>query len=381
MQVVYSIGARLAAAGIGNTAYQAVRRIHAAGHLGRVFCLGSEPCELPGGVVSSVWFPSRRWLRLPTYRYYLLKDWWFDRRVARRLGEPFDLFHGWNSHCLESLERARACGAVTIVERGSAHPMVQAKLLREEHERFGQPVPGGLTALAERCAAECERADFVHVPSSFCRQSFLDEGFEPERLLVSPYGVDIERFTVQPHPARFAVAFLGAIGLRKGVADLLEAWARLELTDSRLVLWGGIERDAEALVNGYRSWCQFETPGFATDPAKALAEASVLVLPAIEDGFPLVVLEAMACGRAVIVSENTGSRDALVEGESGFVVPIRSPDAIAEKLQWLHDNPDACRAMGLAARKRAEKFTWDRYGQAILDAYRQVLQRRGDASE
>ena len=380
MEVIYSIGARLAGGGIGSTAYHAVRRIHAAGHLRRVFCMGAEPCDIPREKTVSLWFPSRRWLPLSPYRYFLAKDKRFDRQVAKRLREPFDIFHGWNSHCLRSLEVARERGAITILERGSAHPLHQARLLREEHERFGQSLPTGFEALVERCAAECEKADFVHVPSSFCRQSFLDEGFEPQKLLVSPYGVDVRRFTVQPLPERFTVGFLGAIGLRKGVADLLEAWARLELTDSRLVLLGGIERDAESLVNGYRSWCQFETPGFVQDPASALAEISVLVLPAIEDGFPLVVLEAMASGRPVVVSENTGSRDALVEGESGLVVPIRSPEAIAEKLQWLHDNPEACRQMGLAARRRAEEFTWERYGESILAAYREVLSRRGEAA-
>jgi len=86
-----------------------------------------------------------------------------------------------------------------------------------------------------------------------------------------------------------------------------------------------------------------------------------------------VVLEAMASGRPVIVSENTGSKDLIEDGVHGFVVPVRSPDAIAEKLQWLYDHPDEREAMGRAARRRAERQTWDLYGDRLVETYRRVL--------
>ena len=370
MRVVYSIGSRLAGGGIGTTAYHAARGIHRAGHLDRLICLGQEPTDIPPDRIASLWFPSRRFLRLAPFRYYLMKDRSFDRRAARLLPRDFDVFHGWNSHCLACLPQARDRGALTFVERGSAHPVVQARLLADEHERFGLRPPAGMDKLVERCTAEVEAADFVHVPSTFCRDSFLQEGYPADRLVVSPYGVDLERFTPRPEPRSFAVLFIGEIGLRKGALDLLEAWARLKLTDARLVLLGGVEPAIEKLVDAYRHRCTFETPGFCHDVAAALADASALVLPAIEDGFPLVVLEAMASGRPVVVSENTGSKDAVRERIEGFVVPVRSPDAIAEKLQWLHGHPAERADMGRAARGQAEQFPWERHGRDLVEIYR-----------
>jgi glycosyltransferase involved in cell wall biosynthesis len=129
-------------------------------------------------------------------------------------------------------------------------------------------------------------------------------------------------------------------------------------------------------VDECRRRCAFETPGFATDVSAAYADASVLVLPAIEDGFPLVVLEAMASGRPAVVSENAGSKDAIEPGVSGFVVPIRSPDAIAEKLQWLHDHPVERAAMGAAARRQAEKYPWARHGRDLVALYALSLRER-----
>ncbi|MBM4035731.1 MAG: glycosyltransferase family 4 protein [Planctomycetes bacterium] len=560
MRVVYSIGSRLAGGGIGNTAYHAARGIWQAGCLERLLCLGHEPSDIPTELIRSTWFPSRRFLRLPAYTYWRLKDWAYDRWAARQLPESFEVFHGWNSHCLATLGRARARGAVSFVERGSAHAAVQARLLEEESERFGLPKPAGMGRLVERCLAEYEIADFVHVPSSFCRQSFIEMGFPEHKVVQSPYGVDLARFNPQAgglchhpeagggwhrhlacdpqagglchhpeagggwhrhlacdpqagglchhpqagggwhrhlacdpqagglchhpeagggwhrhlacdpqagglchrpqagggwhrhlacdpqagglchHPEagggwhrhlacdpqagglchrpqagggwhrhlacdpqagglchrpqagggwhrhlacdpqagglchRFTVLFVGEIGLRKGALDLLEAWARVGLGDSRLVLCGGIEPAIARRVDDFRRRCAFETPGFARDMPAVYAAASVLVLPAIEDGFPLVVLEAMASGRPVVVSENTGSKDAVVEGESGFVVPIRSPDAIAEKLQWLHDHPAELAAMGAAARREAESYPWERHGRDLVEVYSTVAE-------
>ncbi|HUT32700.1 MAG TPA: glycosyltransferase family 4 protein [Planctomycetota bacterium] len=373
MRVVYSIGSRLAGGGIGNTAYHAARGIWRAGHLARLLCLGHEPTDIPADLIRSLWFPSRRYLRLPVHAYWRLKDWAFDRRAARLLPASLDVFHGWNSHCLHTLGQARVRGAITVVERGSAHAAVQASLLEEEHERLGLPRPKGMRRLVERCLAEYEIADCVHVPSSFCRQSFLDAGFPTSKVVQSPYGVDLARFAPQPGSARFTVLYVGEIGIRKGALDLLEAWSRLQLSDSRLVLCGGTEAAVASRVDAYRRRCSFETPGFASDTPAAYAGSSVLVLPAIEDGFPLVVLEAMASGRPVVVSDNTGSKDAVEEDVSGFVVPVRSPDAIAEKLQWLHDHPAERAAMGVAARRQAEKYPWDRHGADLVAFYEKAL--------
>jgi len=374
MRVVYSIGSRLAGGGIGNTAYHAARGIWRAGHLARLLCLGHEPTDIPADLIRSLWFPSRRYLRLPVHAYWRLKDWAFDRRAARLLPDAFEVFHGWNSHCLRTLGRARVRGAATFVERGSAHAAVQARLLDEEHERFGLPRPTGMRRLVERCLAEYEITDYVHVPSTFCRQSFLDAGYPAGKIVQSPYGVDLARFAPRPEPAQFTVLYVGEIGIRKGALDLLEAWAGLQLSDSRLVLCGGIEPAIASRVDAYRRRCPFETPGFAADTPAAYAAASVLVLPAIEDGFPLVVLEAMASGRPVVVSENTGSKDAVEPGVSGFVVPIRSPDAIAERLQWLHDHPAERAAMGAAARRQAEKYPWERHGADLVALYEKATQ-------
>jgi glycosyltransferase involved in cell wall biosynthesis len=101
-----------------------------------------------------------------------------------------------------------------------------------------------------------------------------------------------------------------------------------------------------------------------------MQSCDVFVLPAIVEGRALVQQEAMACGLPVIATKNAGADDVIVDGESGFLVPIRSPDSIAEKIIWCEANRSLVHGMGIAARRHAVEFTWRAYGESIIAAVR-----------
>ena len=88
---------------------------------------------------------------------------------------------------------------------------------------------------------------------------------------------------------------------------------------------------------------------------EVLALSSIVVLPSYREGFPKVLIEAAACGRAVITTDVPGCRDAIEDGITGFMVPVRNSKALAEKICILLDNPLLCRKMGKAGRSRAEE--------------------------
>ena len=95
-------------------------------------------------------------------------------------------------------------------------------------------------------------------------------------------------------------------------------------------------------------------------------------LPSIVEGRALVQQEAMACGLPLITTKNAGGDDLILEGETGFLVPIRSPEALAEKISWCATNRDAISGMGIAAQRRAAELTWRAYGQIVLAAIRSL---------
>jgi len=98
-------------------------------------------------------------------------------------------------------------------------------------------------------------------------------------------------------------------------------------------------------------------------------EADIFVLPSVDDGFGMVVAEAMAAGLPVIVTENVGPADHIEDGVEGFVGPIRNPQALAAKIKFFYDNPDEVKKMSLASLKKSRFFSPEAYVERMIKAY------------
>lgn len=108
-----------------------------------------------------------------------------------------------------------------------------------------------------------------------------------------------------------------------------------------------------------------------------LAWADVLVLPSICEGSALVTYEALASGVPVITTPNAGSP--VIDGETGYIVPIRDSLAIAEKLERLAAAPELLKDMSAAARRYAEEhLSYEAYSKRLISAFEQVLRRNDD---
>jgi glycosyltransferase involved in cell wall biosynthesis len=101
---------------------------------------------------------------------------------------------------------------------------------------------------------------------------------------------------------------------------------------------------------------------------KAMSNSHVLVLPSIEDGFGMVMAEAMACGSPIISSVHTGGPDLFDDGKEGFHVPIRDPLALCTALQRLADDPALRKEMGASALAKMQTLGgWKQYGDVVED--------------
>ncbi len=297
---------------------------------------------------------------------------WYDRYVASHL-PPCDIFHGLSRYNLRAGRAAQAAGARYICDVGSSHILTQDALLREEWERVGLPFRGIDPRAIERELAEYELAESITLPSTFAVGSFMEHGLSGNKLAKVPYGVDLSRF--EPVPVEddgvFRVGFIGALSVRKGVHYLAEAFARARIANSELVLIGSAQPESGRLLEPVRNLRVVRTGHIPQHQLKIwLSRFDVMVLPSVEDGFGLVLLQAQACGCPTIATVNTGGPDCTEEDENGFLVPIRDPDAIADKLVCLAENPDVRRAMSQAALERSRRVdTWDRYGESMVEHY------------
>ena len=303
--------------------------------------------------------------------YSWLKDNLFDA-LARKYSPPCDIFHAWGNYALASIPHARRHHAKVVIERGSTHPHFQDTILREEFERFGMEVERAHPQIIEKGLREMELADAVIIPSAFVERTFLDAGFPEEKLHVVPYGFNPAEFGPgEKHDDVFRVLFVGNIGVQKGVHYLLEAWSRLGLKNAELVFIGTVEEGIRPLLAKYEGQFTFRGHIAHGKLREEYANASLFVLPSLQEGSALVTYEAMACGLPLLVTTNTGS--VACDGEHGFVVPIRSSEILAEKLAYLHAHQDVAREMGARGAAYIRDFTWDRYARGVIDVYRSLL--------
>ncbi|KXB07008.1 hypothetical protein AKJ52_01175 [candidate division MSBL1 archaeon SCGC-AAA382C18] len=312
-------------------------------------------------------------IRLYIYNYpkewvYRYVDDIYDRLASRKL-EKCDIFHGWNNHSLKSLKKAKNLGAKTVVERASAHPDIQKKILTEEHKKYGKKIPSFPSY--KRSCKELEKCDYITVPSDFAEKSFLKKGYSEEKIIKIPFGADLSRYKPKENrnSNKFTVIFVGAVTLQKGIQYLLNAWDSLKLKDSELLICGSVHNEVKDIVQKYR---EDRTIRFLGHVEKVpYHKADVFVLPSLHEGSASVTYEAMASGLPVIVSDNTGS---VARAEKdGFIIPIRKPEILADKIRYFYENPSEIKKQGKNARKRVERYSWSRYEERLIDFYEKIV--------
>jgi len=372
--------------GISNVLFHTARAAYRAGLLDAVICYGNRQHEIPSRFIRPIRFqPVRLVSFLKARYYYTLKRMALDRKAAayiRRHG--CDIFHGWTAECLRSIEEAKRTGAKTVLERPGPHPTTTRGLLREEYERFGIPFPleGASRWLShidwgyrdEHIAPmEFEIVDRVIVQSDFAVDSFLQAGFPREKLVVFPRAADITETLPSPEESRepFRALFVGTVGIRKGILDLLSAWKGAALPGAELWIVGQVHEEVVPLLTPYRNAPGIRFFGHVKEGAERFyRQASVFVLPSIVEGAAKTTFEAMSAGLPVLTTPNAGS--AVRDGLDGFIVPIRDPEVIREKLVLLFENRDYGRELGNSARIRMREFTWDAYEKRLVSLYRNL---------
>jgi starch synthase len=300
----------------------------------------------------------------------------FDRRVARSIAQrPPALVIGHDTSALRMLRAAKRAGAATVLNQVIGHLAVGDTILREEaarHPEFADSLHAGAPAwLIEQCRDEALEADCVLAPSDYVRRTLIEQGVAPERIALVPFAVRVERFKPPERPRDdgvFRLLYVGQISQRKGVKYLLEAVKRLALPDLELVLVGGIVGSGVGLApyDGYFRHVPNVPHG---EVQRLFQSADLFVYPSLHEGSALAIFEAMASGLPVITTENAGSM--VRDGIDGYLVPLRDPGAIAQRIAELHADPARRHAMAANARQRAEQFTWRHYRErlgGVLDA-------------
>jgi glycosyltransferase involved in cell wall biosynthesis len=250
----------------------------------------------------------------------------------------------------------------------------------ENHFRSARLARAPLVALDNATARLCGRLVAV---SHATRLAFERQGF-PSRLLETVHnGIDAAAVRASPPVAlrtelgiregELLLAHVGRLAPVKGQRELIEALRELGRSDVHVVFFGrDVERggafgaELERLAEGL----SVHFAGFRADAAAALGEADALVLPSWIEGLPLVVLEAMAQAKPVVATAVGGTSEAVVDGETGLLVPPHDVSALAWALGRLLGDEPLRRRLGEAGRSRVEAhFSASAMTQRILEIY------------
>ncbi len=381
MKVAISVGGKF-------HAFHLARQLQLRGHLDRIFTsypwFAVKHSKVPRDKVSCLFLKEildRGGYKIP----YLNKRAdianfvvnFFDKQVARRI-RPCDIFVCSAAYSLHTIrEVRRKFSAKVIIDKVSSHIQVYRDILREEYERLGikLKMPFSSAAVIEKELQEYREADYITVPFTFARNTFLNRNFPENKIICVSSGVDTETF--RPVPKNDSAFRIITVGMRviKGMHYLLQAVDELNLKDLELWLIGGnVDETLRPFLKKYSKIFRYLGAIPQSQLYKYYSQGSLFVVFSLEDGAPYSLLEAMACGLPVICSDSVGAKDIVRNNIDGFIIPTRDIEALKEKIIYLYENQDACREMGRQAQENVVKnFTWDNYGEKIVNIYLDLL--------
>lgn len=291
-----------------------------------------------------------------------------DLVVRQGLGDASGVY-ALAGAALELLRHCRRLGRTAILEQPSAPREVEAALVAREWEKFPDweerlGSNGFFRVVGEQERSEWDSADIVLCPSDFVRHGIGSCGGPVDRCVVVPYGLDLagrgfsssarlERRRVGP----LRILTVGSVCLQKGPQYTLAA-ARMLGTSVEFRIVGPLLVSEPAQKELSKN-VQLIGAVPRSKVVRHYAWADVFLLPSVCEGFGIVLLEALAEGLPVITTTNAGT--VVRDGGDGFVVPIRDPEAIADRIQRFATDPSLLASMSASARERAEEFSLQRY--------------------
>ena len=304
----------------------------------------------------------------------------------------YDLIH---SHYWMSGIAARDLKAfweVPVVHMFHTLGVMKQRVARASEEREGKYRLEGeleVLALSDRivAATQAEMAQLLWLYQA-----------DTSKIVIIPPGVDTSHFYPIPEdeakefigipPCERMLLFVGRIEPLKGIDTLMQAIAVMKPNNLRVCLSviGGEPEVGSEMENNEMLRLQDLRQNIGLDDLVAFlgkrrqdtlpyyySAAEVVVLPSFYESFGMVALEAMACGTPVVASQVGGLAFLVQDGETGFTVPVDDPNALAERLTELLENPDLCQRMGKCAVEFAQDYAWEIIAKRIVRLYNDVL--------
>lgn len=349
------------------------------GLLGRVICRDTIPQAhfmraLPGGAIciKALTFVEVLFgVNLRSFSQNML----FDYFAARKIQSPFVIASV--SGLRRSLETTKRRGGVYIEMALMENPEIFLEKLVRESSRFHISIQKSTTRFLSELSYTAKRADRIIAISPFVKRSFVERGFDPERIMVSGLGIDETEYyprreLVLSREKKFRVLYLAHSQLLKGLQDVLEAWTQLQDDALELVIVGLIDKNTQQIIARYRHLRGVVYKGSVRDTLEQYHQSDIFIFPTLSDGLGKAAVEAMACQIPVIVTDQCGIE--ITDAQEGFIVPAGDVNSLEEKIRFCYNAPDVVKEMGRAARETfLNQYTATLYKNRIAKIIQMIL--------
>ncbi len=298
-----------------------------------------------------------------------IHDKWVSKLVKQLKPE---LVIGYEKSCYRTFNAAATIGARKWLDLSQVHPDF-IKQLRNKYEFFlsitgSENLFNKISAVKKK---EYELADTIFCLSEFAANTLKDVGISANKITVNPLGFSTQIFFPNENQPKhidspLKIIYAGIITKRKGVDLLLDVCSSFSENDIQLTLVGP-SSDAMDKVNllSHKKNIRYISFMTQTDLAIEFRNADLFVFPSYLDSWAAVVIEAMACGLPVIVTENTGAAQ-LVTPKNGIVIPVGNKEALQNAIQFFLDHPDEILQMGINASNTVSNNSWVAYEKELL---------------
>jgi glycosyltransferase involved in cell wall biosynthesis len=383
VRVLFSFPLRLGADRICGIAWQQVNGLAAAGADVLAFPASISKPVRPDIRVSPTL--ARGKLRVPyrivgTMRACALHDHIVAHRLKKLVGK-IDIIHAWPLGALETLKTAAKLGIPTVLERCNAHTGFAMEVVQKECDRLGIVLPPDHEHAynAEKLHKEEEEyrlATRVVCPSDFVVRTFLDKGYPREQLARHIYGYDEKVFYPNNEPRDpkpgLTMISVGVCAVRKGLHYALEAWLRSPASKDGTFLIAGeflpAYREKLASMLAHPS---VKVLGHRNDVPDLMRKSDILVLPSIEEGFGLVIAEAMGSGCVPLASD--ACTEICSHMKTGLMHHVGDVEALTQHITMLHEDRGLLERLRTTGLETAPEVTWTAAGRVLLDAYREAI--------
>ncbi|SJZ98923.1 glycosyltransferase family 4 protein [Sediminibacterium ginsengisoli] len=296
-----------------------------------------------------------------------------------------DIVVGFDTSGWVLAERCKKLNKKFILDVSIAHSLAKQEVYKSIANRYPQWKSTIHYKSPEYIAyeqLEMETATCIMAASSFTKQTLIVNNIAQEKILINPYGVNSLDFKPIPKKRKqgdsIRFVFVGLVDARKGVPLLLESWNLLSLPGATLTLIGPVEEQVKHEILTQYPKVELVGKLSSAELRGVLPTYDVLVFPSFFEGFGLVVLEAMACGLAVITTTATCAVDLMEHFKDGIILEDYSVAGLAGSMRVLAEDQALLETISGNAIVKAEKFNWKAYGDRWESTLKKIHEKPGN---